>query len=153
MQLSAAEWKTGYMPLIIGGIGAMASALFMPWVTVVSPLAGEVTRTGMQLRDGRLFALALIVLALVARSEARTPKPSTRTALLVGLAALGIAGAVEYRDLTRLVAVFNADFAQAKLGFGIFAMGLGLTISVTGVLKRRIDLQVSPEDADQFVSS
>lgn len=153
MQLNAAEWKTGYMPLIIGGIGAMASALFMPWVTVVSPLAGEITRSGMQLRDGRLFALALIVLAVVARSEARSPKATTRTVLLVGLVALGIAGAVEYRDLTRLVANFNANFAQAKLGFGIFAMGLGLTISVTGVLKRRIDLQVSPEDAEQFVSS
>jgi hypothetical protein len=153
MQLNAAEWKTGYMPLIIGGIGAMGSALFMPWITVVSPAAGEITRTGMQLRDGRLFALALIVLAIVARSEARAPKAATRSALLVGLVVLGVAGAVEYRDLTRLAAGFNADFAQAKLGFGIFAMGLGLTFSVAGVLKRRIDLQVSEEDADQFVSS
>jgi hypothetical protein len=152
MQLNAAEWKTGYMPLIIGGIGAMGSALFMPWLTVISPAAGAITRTGMQLHDGRLFAFALIVLALVARSEARTPRAATRTALLVGFVALGIAGAVEYRDLTHLVGGFNADFAQAKLGFGIFAMGLGLTVSVAGVLKRRIDLQVSPEAADQFVS-
>jgi len=141
------------MPLIIGGIGAMASALFMPWVTVVSPLTGEITRTGMQLRDGRLFVLALVVLAVVARREARTPSATTRTALLVGLVALAFAGAVEYRDLTGLVAELNADLAQAKLGFGIFAMGLGLTFSVTGVLKRRIDLQVSPEPGEQFVSS
>ena len=153
MQLNAAEWRTGYMPLIIGGIGAMASALFMPWVTVVSPLTGEITRTGMHLRDGRLIALALVVLALVARREARTPSATIRTALLIGLALLGFAGAVEYRDLTRLVAEFNADFAQAKLGFGIFAMGLGLTFSVTGVLKRRIHLQVSPQVGEQFVSS
>ena len=152
MQLNAAEWKTGHMPLIIGGIGAMASALFMPWVSVVSPVAGEITRTGMQLRDGRLFAVALIVLAVLARREAFAPSNSTRTLLLVGLAALGIAGAVEYRDLSHLVAGFNAEFAQAKVGFGIFALGLGLTLSVAGVLKRRIDLQV-PEGADQFVSS
>ena len=149
MQLRAAEWKTGYMPLIIGGIGAMGSALLMPWITVFSPVAGEITRTGMQLRDGRLFALALLVLAIVARREARTPSATTRSALLVGLVALGIAGAVEYHDLTRLVAGFNADFAQAKVGFGIFAMGLGLTVSVAGVLKRRIDLQVS-EPLDQL---
>lgn len=146
------EWKTGYMPLIIGGIGAMASALLMPWVTIVSPVAGAVTQTGMQLRDGRFFAVALIVLALVARSEARTPRPATRTALLVGLVALGIAGAVEYRDLTRLVAGFNANFAQAKFGFGIFAMGLGLTVSVAGVLKRRIDLQPAREGVDQLAA-
>ncbi len=152
MQLKAAEWKTGYMPLIIGGIGAMASALFMPWVTVISPVAGEITRTGMQLRDGRLFILALIILAVLARREALAPSASTRTVLLVGLVALGVAGAVEYRDLTHLVAGFNADFAQAKLGFGIFAMALGLTMSLAGVLKRRIDLQV-PQSAEQFVSS
>ena len=153
MQANAAEWRTGYMPLIIGGIGAMGSALLMPWITVVSPHTGEITRNGIQQRGGWFFALALVVLALVARREALTPSPATRTALLVGLVVLGIAGAVEYRDLTRLVAGFNADFAQAKLGFGIFAMGLGLTFSVAGVLKRRIDLQVSEEDADQFVSS
>ena len=47
------------------------------------------------------------------------------------------------------MAGFNADFAQAKVGFGIFAMGLGLTVSVAGVLKRRIDLQVS-EPLDQL---
>jgi hypothetical protein len=147
-----AQWKTGYMPLIIGGIGAMGSALLMPWITVVSPLAGEITRTGIQLRDGRLFAVALIVLALVARSEARTPRPVTRTVLLVGFVALGIAGALEYRDLTRLVAGFNADFAQAKLGFGIFAMGLGLTFSVAGVLKRQVELQPAQESVDQIAA-
>jgi hypothetical protein len=139
------------MPLIIGGIGAMASALLMPWVTVASPVAGAITRTGMQLHDGRLFALGLIVLAVLARSEARTPRATTRTVLLVGLIALGVAGAVEYRDLTRLVAGFNADFAEAKLGFGVFAMGLGLTFSVAGVLKRRIVVQSSQEGAEQFV--
>jgi hypothetical protein len=138
------------MPLIIGGIGAMGSALFMPWITVVSSSTGQITRTGMQLRSGWLFAAALVVLAIVARREAFTPTAATRTALLVGLVVLGIAGAVEYRDLTRLVAGFNSDFAQAKLGFGIFAMGLGLTFSVAGVLKRRIALQPVPESADQF---
>jgi hypothetical protein len=150
MLVNAAEWRTGYMPLIIGGIGAMGSALFMPWITVVSPHAGAITRTGIQLRGGWLFVLALIVLAIAARREALSPSASTRTALLVGFVVLGLAGAVEYRDLTRLVAGFNADFAQANLGFGIFAMGLGLTFSIAGVLKRQIALRPVPEEADQF---
>lgn len=151
MQLmNAAEWRTGYMPLIIGGIGAMGSALLMPWIHVASPYAGVVTRTGLQLRSGWIFALALAVLAVVARREALSPSATTRTALLVGLVVLGVAGAVEYRDLTRLAAGFNADFARAKLGFGIFAMGLGLTFGLAGVLKRHIDLQPIPERADQF---
>jgi hypothetical protein len=137
MQQIGAEWKTGHMPLIIGGIGAMASALFMPWLTVVAPSVGHITRIGVQTRDGRIFALALFVLALVARSEARTPKATTRTALLVGLVVLGAALVIEYQDLTRLVADINADFAQASLGFGPYAMGIGLTASVTGIVKRR----------------
>jgi hypothetical protein len=140
------------MPLVIGGIGAMGSALFMPWLIVVSPFAGAITRTGMQLRDGRLFALALIVLAVIARSEAYRPRAATRTALLVGLVALGFAGMVEYRDLTSLVSGFTTEGARAKLGFGIFAMGLGLTFSIAGVLKRRIALQAVEESAEQFVS-
>ena len=151
MQLmNRAEWSTGYMPLIIGGIGAMGSALLMPWVHVASPQAGDITRTGLQLRSGWIFALALVVLAVMARREALAPSAGTRTALLVGLVALGIAGAVEYRDLTRLAAGFTAEFVPAKLGFGIFAMGLGLTFSLAGVLKRRIALQPIGERADQF---
>lgn len=151
MQLmNRAEWRTGYMPLIIGGIGAMGSALLMPWIHVASPYAGDITRTGLQLRSGWIFALALVVLAVVARSEALCPSAGTRTALLVGLVVLGFAGVMEYRDLTRLAAGFNAEFVQAKLGFGIFAMGLGLTFSLTGVLKRRIALQPIPERAEQF---
>lgn len=151
MQLmNAAEWRTGYMPLIIGGIGAMGSALLMPWIHVFSPYAGGVTRTGLQLRSGWIFALALVLLAVIARREALSPSAGTRTALLVGLAVLGIAGAAEYRDLTRLAAGFSAEFGQAKLGFGIYAMGLGLTFSLAGVLKRRIALQPIPEHADQL---
>ena len=147
--MNRAEWRTGYMPLIIGGIGAMGSALLMPWIHVASPYAGDITRTGLQLRGGWMFALSLVVLAVVARREAFSPCASTRTALLVGLVVLGVAGAVEYRDLTHLAAGFNAEFAEARLGFGIFGMGLGLTFSITGVLKRRIALH-APEGADQF---
>jgi hypothetical protein len=130
-------WKTGYMPLIIGGIGAMASALFMPWLTVVSPSIGQITSIGVQTRDGRIFALVLVVLALLARSEARAPKATTRTALLVGVVVLAAALVIEYQDLSQLVANLNADFAEARLGFGIYGMGIGLTACIAGVVKRR----------------
>jgi hypothetical protein len=140
------------MPLVIGGIGAMGSALFMPWVTFTSPVAGVVSRTGMQLHDVRLFAFGLIALAVVAWREAHSPSATTRTALLVGLIALGVAGVMEYRDLSQLVAGLNADAAQAKLGFGIFAMGVGLMFSLAGVLKRRIALQPIEEEAEQFAA-
>ncbi len=133
----ATDWKTGYMPLIIGGVGAMASALFMPWLTVAAPPIGEITRIGLQTRDGRLFALGLIVLAVVARTEARTPNATSRTVLLVGFVVLGAALVIEYQDPSRLVADLNAEFAEAKLGFGPYAMGIGLTASLTGVVKRR----------------
>lgn len=137
MQLNRTEWTTGYMPLIIGGIGAMGSALLMPWLTVASPWIGQITRVGLQTRDGRLFALGLIVLALLARTEARTPNASTRTILLAGFVLFGATLVIEYQDLTRLVGDLNADFAEAKLGFGPYAMGIGLVMSVTGVVKRR----------------
>jgi hypothetical protein len=130
-------WKSGYMPLIIGGVGAMTSALFMPWLTVVAPSVGQITRIGVQTRDGRIFAVGLFVLALIARSEARAPKAATRTALLVGAVVLGSALVIEYQDLTRLVANLNADFADARLGFGIYGMGIGLLSCLTGIVKRR----------------
>jgi hypothetical protein len=119
---------------------------------VISPFTGAITRTGIQLRDGKLFALALIVLAALARLEAFRPRAATRTALLAGLLVLGFAGIVEYRDLTSLVAGFAEEGGRGNLGFGVFAMGLGLTFSVAGVLKRRIALQAPVESADQFVS-
>jgi hypothetical protein len=137
MSDNSTVWKTGYMPLIVGGIGAMASALFMPWLTIVSPAVGEVTRIGVQIRDGRIFALALFVLAVIARSEARTPKETTRTVLLTGFVVLAAALVIEQRDLSRLVDAFQADLAEARLGFGIYAMGIGLAASLTGVVKRR----------------
>jgi hypothetical protein len=141
MQQVSNEWTTGYMPLIIGGIGAMASALFMPWLTVVSAPVGEITRLGIQTRNGRLFALGLLVLAVLAWSEARSPRAGIRTALLAGLVVLGATLVIEYQDLTRLVADLNAGVSQAALGFGPYATGLGLTASVAGVLKRRIALE------------
>ena len=152
MHANRPEWTSGYMPLIIGGIGAMGSALLMPWLTVSSPVIGQMAQTGLHLRDGRFLAVGLIVLALFARSEARTPRTATRTALLAGFVLLAVALVFEYRQLTGLAAAFNAQFAQARLGFGFFAMALGLTTSIGGVLKRRIAFQPVPERVDQFVA-
>ena len=146
------EWKTGYMPLIIGGIGAMGSALLMPWLTLASPFVGPIARTGLHMRDGRFLAVGLIVLALIARSEARRPRPATRTALLAGFGLLAVALVFEYRQLTGLAAGFDAESVQARLGFGFFAMALGLTTSIGGVLKRRIAFQTEVERVDQFVA-
>jgi hypothetical protein len=126
------------MPLIIGGIGAMGSALFMPWVVIASPVLGDISRTGFNSRDGKLFAAGLVVLAVLARFEAQTPRPATRTALLVGGALMAVAAAVEYRELHSLAAGINAEFGQARLGFGLFALGLGLTAMLAGTLKRRL---------------
>jgi hypothetical protein len=133
-------WRTGYMPLIIGGIGAMASALslFMPWVTIASPVLGQIHRSGFDTREGKLFAAGLVILAVLARFEARTPRAATRTALLAGIVVFAVAGIVEYRDLSGLVGSINADFGAARLGFGLYAMGLGLTATTAGTLKRRL---------------
>ena len=137
MHENTTVWKTGYMPLIVGGIGSMASALFMPWLTVAAPSVGQITRLGVQTRDGKLFAIGLVLLALLARSEGRAPKANTRTALLVGAVVMAAALVIEYQDLSRLVGTLNADFADARLGFGIYAMGIGISLCLTGIVKRR----------------
>jgi hypothetical protein len=134
-------WKTGYMPLIIGGIGAMGSALFMPWVIIASPVLGQISRSGFNSHDGKLFAAGVVVLAVLARFEARTPRAATRTALLVGIVVFAVAGVVEYRDLSSLVGRINTDFGAARLGFGLYALGLGLTATMAGTLKRRLVLE------------
>lgn len=137
MHETTTVWKTGYMPLIVGGIGAMTSALFMPWLTVAAPSVGQISRLGVQTRDGRLFAVGLVLLALLARSEGRAPKASTRTALFVGAVVMAAALVIEFQDLSRLVDRLNADFAEARLGFGIFGMGIGVSAFLTGIVKRR----------------
>jgi hypothetical protein len=138
---NATVWKTGYMPLIIGGIGAMGSALFMPWVVMASPVAGQISRTGFNSQGGRLFAAGVVVLAVLARFEAHTPRPATRAALLAGGTALAVGAVVEYLDLSSLVHGINADFGVAQLGFGLYAMGLGLTATIAGTIKRRLLLE------------
>ena len=138
MNANATMWKTGYMPLIIGGIGAMGSALFMPWIIIASPTAGRIARTGFDTHDGKFFAFAVVVLAVLARFEARTPRQPTRFALLVGAVTVAVAALIEFRDLANVVTTINADLGQAQIGFGIFALGLGLTFLLAGVVKRRI---------------
>jgi hypothetical protein len=138
MNANATIWKTGYMPLIIGGIGAMGSALFMPWVIIASPVAGRISRTGLNTHDGKFFAFAVVVLAVLAHFEARTPRVTTRFALLVGGVTVAVAAVVEYRDLSNVVVAINSDLGQAQLGFGIFALGLGLTFLIAGTVKRRL---------------
>ena len=137
MHENTTVWKTGYMPLIVGGIGAMASALFMPWVSVASPAVGQVTRIGVQTRDGRLFAIGLVLLAVLAWNEGRAPRETTRTALLVGALVMAAALVIEFQDLTRLVANLDAGFSDARLEFGVVGMGIGLTAFSTGIVKRR----------------
>lgn len=151
MHDNATDWTSGYMPLIIGGVGAIGSALLMPWVVLSSPAVGRITRAGINSQAGKLFAVAVVVLALVARLEARTPRAATRAVLLVGLIALAVGAVVEYRDLSGLVQGVNADFGEARMGFGIYAMGLGLTAAISGVLKRRLLLQ--PEDGVRAVEA
>ncbi len=138
MRHNGTDWTSGYMPLIIGGIGAIGSALLMPWVTVASPELGRLTQTGINGPAGRFFAVALVVLAVVARLEAGAPRSATRAALLAGLITVAVAGVIEYRDLSSLVQRINGDFGEARLGFGLYAMGLGVTAATSGVLKRRL---------------
>lgn len=133
-----ADWTTGYLPLLMGGIGAMGSALLMPWVTVAAPFVGEVTRRGVDTNTGKLFGLGVVLLALVARSEARKTSTTTLSVLLAGGLAMTVGLFLEYRDLTQMVAEIDRDFARARIDFGLCAMGIGLTVFLAGVVKRRL---------------
>ena len=130
-------WKTGYLPLILGGIGAMASALLMPWVTLVAPSVGTINQGGMATDAGKLFALGVVFLAFVGSSEARSPSSIKRLVLLVGVVVLAVGLFVEYRDITSMVAEVNGDFVHGEVGFGLYAMGIGLSATFVGILRRR----------------
>ncbi len=132
------DWTSGYLPLILGGIGAMASGLLMPWVTLATPLVGQVSHRGVESFDGKLFAVGVLLLAVMAWREAHTSSPRTLSLLLVGVVVMAAGLLIEYGDLTRLVGEIHTDFGQAKLGFGPYAMGVGLTTTLAGILKRRL---------------
>ena len=141
LQTRTTDWRSGYFPLIIGGIGAMASALLMPWVTVATPFAGQFSRSGLNSEDGKFLALGVLFLACVAALESRSPGATTRSVLLVGVTALAVAVFVEYQHMANLMADVGGDFVQARTGFGVYAMGIGLSCTFAGTIKRRLLLR------------
>jgi hypothetical protein len=126
----------GYLPLIIGGIGAMASALLMPWLILTVPFVGQISRSGLHSQDGRLLAVSLGFLALVAAREARHPSATMRSILLVGVITLAAGVWVEYQHMSRLMAAITDDVVEARTGFGVYAMGIGLCCTFAGTVKR-----------------
>jgi len=134
-------WQSGYFPLIFGGIGAMASALLMPWVVVATPFAGQFSRSGLNSADGKFLALGVVFLAIVAALESRNPSPTTRSMLVVGVITLAVAVFVEYQRTSQLMDGFGGDFVRARSGFGVYAMGIGLVCTLAGTLKRRLLLR------------
>jgi hypothetical protein len=135
------EWRSGYFPMIIGGIGAMASALLMPWLIIATPFAGQFSRSGLNSQDGRFLALGVAFLACVAVLESRNPSATTRSVLLVGVVSLAVAVFIEYQHMSTLMAGIGGDFVKARTGFGVYAMGIGLICTFTGTLKRRLILR------------
>jgi hypothetical protein len=135
------DWRSGYLPLIIGGIGAMASALLMPWLTVATPFAGQFSRSGLSSQDGKFLALGVVYLAVVAALESRDPGATTRSLLLFGVIGLAVAVFVEYQHMTTLMGAVGGDLVRARTGFGVYAMGIGLVCTFTGTLKRRLLLR------------
>ena len=137
MYRNSTQLTEGYLPLVLGGLGAMASALFMPWVTFTAPSIGRISQSGLATGSGKWFALAVAVLTFVASREALHPSHGKQLTVLVGVVAVAVALFIEYHDIASMAGEINGDVARAQVGFGLYAMGIGISASFAGILRRR----------------
>lgn len=124
--------------MIFGGIAAALAGLLLPWITVVVPFAGPISRTGLDTADGRTIGLLLVVLGLVAIREHLAPGRGTRLALLVGLTTVAALVYVDHQDTVRRATDLTFGLPAGGVGTGVYLCGFGAVIAAVAVLQRMV---------------
>jgi hypothetical protein len=122
--------------MISGGIAAALAGLLLPWVTVVAPFVGPISRTGLDTADGRTIGLLLVILGLVALWEHRAPGRWTRLALLVGFGTVAALVYVDHQDTVRRAADITFGLPTGRVGIGVYLCGFGALTAAVAVLQR-----------------
>ena len=118
--------------MIFGGIAAALAGLFLPWVTVIAPFVGPISRTGLDTADGRTIGMLLLALGLVALWEHRSPGRWPRIGLVAGLATVVVLVYVDQQDTVRRLGAMGSG----NVGTGVYFCGFGTVMAIVAMLQR-----------------
>ncbi|MDQ1567000.1 MAG: hypothetical protein QOF96_1880 [Actinomycetota bacterium] len=122
--------------MIFGGIAAALAGLLLPWVTVIAPFVGPISRTGLDTADGRTIGMLLLALGLVALWEHRSPGLWPRIGLVAGLAAVAALVYVDQQDTVRRLGDLGSGLGTGSVGTGVYFCGFGTLIATVAMLQR-----------------
>jgi hypothetical protein len=125
-----------YIPTAAAGIGLMGLGLLLSWVSVITPIANGIHRTGLDTSDGRFIAVAAVLLALLVGRELHEPGRANRALLLT--ISVGVATVLWYdwHDLLHRISGLDSDLATAGVGPGLFLTALGVGLLALAVTLR-----------------
>lgn len=118
--------------LVVGG-AFLALGTFMPWITITAPLAGDVSRSGVDLVDidAIIMVVAGVGAGLVGFANHRR-LGARALVVLLGLAGGGLA-AFHINQMNQRVQLVNADTpGLASVGFGLYVCALGAGLVILG---------------------
>src|SRR5205807_1307212 len=105
------------------GGALIAVGTFLPWVSVIVPFFGKITKSAMEGSDGIIFVL--LGLAITAFGLAyRASRTSTLPALILGIVE-GCALIYEFVGLRRAIDSMQTPFSVAAIGPGVWVVAIG----------------------------
>jgi hypothetical protein len=133
---SAPKRSTASIVVIVGG-AIVALSAFLPWITVVNPFGGEMSKSGVEgnMSDGWFFVAIGVGLAI---SAATSPKSKGITIfwVVLALAAAGL-GVLEMTSIQQHIDTIDSEIRHlASVGVGIYASIAGAVTALVGATMR-----------------
>jgi hypothetical protein len=134
--LSAAQVFPSTPNTVVGAIVAgglvISVGTFLPWITLLAPFVGRITKSGMEGRDGPI--LLFLGLAIASLGFICLKRPKVAWAVLIGAVVSGVAVGFEFSSANSAVQSATTQFSSAALGSGLWVMALGTLAAALGAL-------------------
>lgn len=132
-QLVGTGRRPASVVVMIGGVLAAVGA-FLPWITVATPLGGEISRSGVDAGGDGWIAVGIgLVAALSGLFDPRTGTVRVLWFLIgAGAVALGVADLV---DVKERIASIEEDYRHmVRVGYGLYGVIAGGVLIALGSL-------------------
>lgn len=132
-----------------------AAGCFLPWLTATIPLAGTITRSGVDGGgDGILIVWAMVIVAVISAVRVVRPVPAWLGGAVIALGAgSGLVGLVSFADVQERVDAVNETAELAGVGGGMFLTLGGCAAVVAAGFLMLLWKQARPESAQAPASS
>lgn len=110
---------------IIAGGALLALGAFLPWITVIAPLVGQLTRSGVDGGGDGWVVLGLGIVAVVLGvNSLNGSKSAARAAIVVGVLSGGLL-VFEFVDVHDRISKINGDYTHGDYGMGLILCAIG----------------------------